>query len=197
MLHRHLVAWLRSFFVSDFGRPARGPAPLFAALAFVLVVIGVLVLQPWGMSSSAGPAPVGATEDCTVRSVQDGDTVTLACAAQERRVRLWGIDAPELGQGDWGRLACSGLTARLRKENVRLEVLDTDQYGRTVGRIWLGKTDIGLEQVHAGRAAVYREFNNSSEYTTAEAEARRAGRGIWEAPGAQQTPWLWRRLNPR
>lgn len=197
MSFRHLSAWLRSFFVGEYGRPPRGPASLFAAFALLLVVIGVLVLQPWGMSSSAGPAPVGATERCDVRSVQDGDTVTLDCGGQERRVRLWGIDAPELGQGDWGRLARTGLTARLRKADVRLEVLDTDRYGRTVGRIWLGDTDIGLEQVHAGRAAVYREYNDSPVYATAEAEARRAGRGIWESPGAQQTPWLWRRLNPR
>lgn len=197
MIRRQLAALLRSYFVGEFGRPPRRRGPLAAVLTLVLLAGGVLALQPWGGGGRAEPAPLGATEDCTVRSVQDGDTATLACTGGERRVRVWGIDAPELGQGDWGRMSRAGLATRLRNERVRLETVDTDQYGRTVGRIWLDGTDIGLEQVHAGRAAVYRPYNDNPDYTTAEAEARRALRGIWAAPGAQQTPWLWRRLNPR
>ena len=42
--------------------------------------------------------------------------------------------------------------ARLRGfgQQVRIEFADTDQYGRTVGKVWIGGTDANLEQVKRG-----------------------------------------------
>jgi endonuclease YncB( thermonuclease family) len=51
--------------------------------------------------------------------------------------------------------------------------------------------------VRQGQAVVYQQYNNVPAYLQAEAEARRAKRGIWAKPGSHQDPAAWRRLNPR
>lgn len=135
---------------------------------------------------------------CTVKSVYDGDTLTASCPSGEVKVRVFGIDAPEMGQEPWGdrsREAMRGLLPR--RDAIRLQVVDQDRYGRTVAKVLVNDRDVGLEMVHQGRAVVYEQYNDSPVYQQAETEARQAQRGIWEKPGSQQDPAAWRRLNPR
>jgi len=135
---------------------------------------------------------------CTVRSVFDGDTLAASCPDGEVRVRVFGIDAPEMGQEPWGDRSKEALRGLLpRRDSVRLRVMDQDRYHRTVAQVFAGERDVGLEMVRQGRARVYEQYNDSPVYQQAEAEARRARRGIWEKPGGQQDPATWRRLNPR
>ena len=135
---------------------------------------------------------------CSVKSVYDGDTLTASCPNGEVKVRVFGIDAPEMGQEPWGdrsREAFRGLLPRFG--SVRLRVVDEDRYGRVVAQVLVDQRDAGLEMVRQGRARVYEQYNDSPDYRQAEAEARRARRGIWEKSGSQQDPATWRRLNPR
>ena len=46
--------------------------------------------------------PEGAELSCTVKSVYDGDTLTASCPEGEVKVRMFGIDTPEMGQKPWG-----------------------------------------------------------------------------------------------
>lgn len=134
---------------------------------------------------------------CQVASVRDGDTLILSCLnGGTLRVRLWGVDAPELGQSSWGRQAHQYLSQRAVGE-VRVEPVDRDRYGRLVARLYRGPQDLGLDLVRAGWAEVYAPFNRRRDYLAARNEARQAGRGVWSAPGLQQTPWEWRNRNPR
>jgi endonuclease YncB( thermonuclease family) len=63
-----------------------------------------------------------------------------------------------------------------------------DQYGRLVGKILLDGKDINLEQVKAGMAWHYKEYQREQTpedrelYAAAEVEARRARRGLWQDP---------------
>ncbi|TCO82325.1 endonuclease YncB(thermonuclease family) [Plasticicumulans lactativorans] len=175
-------------------RRLRGwPAPF--ALAGV-AVLGYALLA--GAPPQAEALAAGRSLDCRVLEVHDGDTVTLRCERSVRRVRVWGIDAPELAQVPWGELARTALAVMLPPQTpVRLEVLDTDSYRRTVGRLWTGTRDLGLELVRAGRAAVYTRYNRDPVYQAAQAAARASRLGVWATPGAQQAPWTWRHLNPR
>lgn len=135
---------------------------------------------------------------CSVKSVYDGDTLTASCPNGEVKVRVFGVDAPEMSQEPWGdrsREAFRGLLPRFG--SVRLRVVDEDRYGRVVAQVLVDQRDAGLEMVRLGRARVYEQYNDSPDYRQAEAEARRARRGIWEKPGSQQDPATWRRLNPR
>lgn len=114
-------------------------------------------------------------------AVIDGDTLRIG----KERVRLFGVDAPELGQlcGEpEARISC-GLKAadwlRNRVEGRRLDcsVVDRDRYSRIVARCRIAGLDIGGALVEAGWATAYREYG--FDYVKAEARARAARRGMW------------------
>ena len=74
-----------------------------------------------------------------VRKVADGDTVTLVTRdGAKLRVRLYGIDAPEVWHGEklgqpYGEEAKRALAGKVLRKNVILTIQDTDQYKRMVG----------------------------------------------------------------
>lgn len=164
--------------------------------------IAVLTVAVFGISQfleepTAPLPPRGAELSCQVREIYDGDTLAMSCDKGKLKVRVWGIDAPEMGQRPWGDRARDQLQGLLSNGAIRVEVADTDRYGRTVARLYENGQDIGLALVRQGRAVVYRQYNNSPAYRKAQEQARREGLGIWSQPGAQQEPWEWRKVNPR
>lgn len=131
-------------------------------------------------------------------SVIDGDTIEI----QGARIRLHGIDAPESGQ--WcldgaaegyrcGQTAAFALADRISNRNVRCDLLDRDQYGRHIGRCFLGEDDLNEWLVRQGQAVANRRF--STEYVAAVEAARREAIGLWQ--GDFYLPWDWRRGDRR
>ena len=168
---------------------------VIGGLTVAIVALSYILHEPKVPSSALGR---GVELVCSVKSVYDGDTLTASCPDGEVKVRVFGIDAPEMGQEPWGDRSKEALRGLLpRRDSVRLRVMDQDRYNRTVAQVFAGERDVGLEMVRQGRAVVYEQYNDSPAYQEAEAEARRARRGIWEKPGGQQDPAAWRRLNPR
>lgn len=113
--------------------------------------------------------------------VVDGDTLVIA----GEKLRLHGIDAPELDQpcglngavwacGDWAR---EELAARVRGREVTCEAHQRDRYERLLVTCRVGRTDLAQSLVRDGVAFAYRRY--STAYVQDEAEARRAGRGLW------------------
>ncbi len=84
--------------------------------------------------------------------------------------------------------------ADLQRELVAaLTVKDTDRYGRSVGRVWAGATDVIAAMVRDGAAWVYRRYSQDRSLLQLEAEAKSARRGLWGLPEAERTPpWEWR-----
>jgi endonuclease YncB( thermonuclease family) len=131
-------------------------------------------------------------------SVQDGDTLVVLDRNQARhRVRIAGIDAPEKNQpfGDAARAHLSRLTA---DRSVELRCHKRDRYGREVCNVYVGKQDVGLEQVRQGYAWWYRDYareqrpQERADYAAAENNAKESHRGLWR--DAQPTPpWSWRK----
>lgn len=119
---------------------------------------------------------------CTSPTVHDGDT--LRCGSE--RVRLFGVDAPELRRG---KNPAEPLAYEARDELIRLtrgrvgcRFIDRDRYGRFVGRCWSeASPDINAALIRSGLATEYRRYSKGA-YATAEAEAERAGRGAWAKP---------------
>ena len=71
-------------------------------------------------------------------------------------------------------------------------VQDTDRYGRTVGRVYVGDLDVNAEMVKRGAAWVYRDY--AKDPSRLENEAKAAKRGLWALPEAQRCPpWDWRK----
>ncbi len=91
----------------------------------------------------AAASPGGAGR---VVAVTDGDTLTVAAAGARYRVRLYGIDAPEAGQR-FGPEAREALADLVLGEVVEVEVTGTDPFGRVVGVVTRGDTEVNLAMV--------------------------------------------------
>jgi endonuclease YncB( thermonuclease family) len=168
---------------------------VIGGLTVAVVAVSYFLHEPKAPLSATAK---GAELICTVKAVYDGDTLTASCPSGEVKVRMFGIDAPEMKQEPWGdrsREALRGLLPRFG--SISLRVMDQDRYGRTVAQVVAGERDVGLDMVRQGRAVMYEQYNDSPDYRQAQAEAKQARRGIWEKPGSQQDPATWRRLNPR
>jgi len=143
---------------------------------------------PTSGGQSASPSPVIAgrqTLSGRVVKVADGDTVTVLDATNtQHRIRLEGIDAPESHQ-DFGTQSKRNLSSLIFDRDVTVVYDKTDRYGRLVGKILLDGKDINLEQIKAGLAWHYKEYEREQApedreiYARAEDEARRARRGLW------------------
>jgi len=121
-----------------------------------------------------------------VVSVHDGATITVMIDKKLEKVRLIGIDVPELDQGPWGMEARDALRALVDSKTVRLETDITirDQYKRLLAYVYAGETLINLEMVRQGQAVLLTVPPNVAhleEYRKAQSEAREAGRGVWSA----------------
>jgi len=138
------------------------------------------------------PAPDTALRGQATR-ITDGDTFTLRYSSTEdERVRLHGIDAPERAQPH-GSAAGAALASLIEGREVRVEVVDRDNYGRLVGRIWVDDLDVNLAMVRDGHAWWYEYYaKDRHDLEQAEDAARRAQRGLW-AQRNPIPPWEWRR----
>ena len=164
-------------------RKFRSPSALKLALVFL---VGLLIFRlPDAVNEQAGtimPASIRVTR------VIDGDTIELA---DGRRIRLLGIDAPELGRNgssaeagaeasrDWLRQRIEGALVTLRYGPRRL-----DGYGRTLAWVLLpGGELINRALLESGHARLVTRFglpaDLSAELHSATARARVARRGIW------------------
>ena len=130
-----------------------------------------------------------------VEMINDGDTVTLLDTAGQRvRVRLVGIDAPELDQ-PMGRESRAALAAKLAGGIVRVEGDARDQHGRLLGTLRLADRDLNREMVAEGWAWAFTGFADDDDLIAAESAARRGRRGLWADP-QPQPPRQWRELHP-
>jgi endonuclease YncB( thermonuclease family) len=124
--------------------------------------------------------------------ITDGDTIRIG----EARIRLKGIDAPEMEQrcSRAGRSYACGETARralidlVSGENVRCRAAGRDRYQRILARCKVEGKDIGTQMVESGWAVSY-----GRDYDAEEARAQERGVGLWE--GEFERPQDWRREN--
>lgn len=125
--------------------------------------------------------------EATVTRVSDGDTlwVRLAAGGEPRKLRIEGIDAPEICQrgGVESRQALEKLVA---KQKVTVTVSRKDDHGRGLAKIQVGGQDVGAAMVSQGQAWSYRWRRNPGPYSAQEADARRARRGLFADPGAER-----------
>jgi endonuclease YncB( thermonuclease family) len=156
-------------------RPARRFAVLVLAAVAGLVLVAVL--------DRANPVSV------TGRArLADGDSLEIG----NTRVRLVGIDAPELDQTcersgqDWdcGRAARETLSALIGGTPIACTGTENDQYGRLLAVCRVGGTELNAAMVEAGLAL------DGGGYGAQERRARDARKGLWA--GSFLTPRQWR-----
>ena len=111
--------------------------------------------------------------------VADGDTCTILLDGNEtRRIRFYGIDAPESGQ-DFGKKAKDYCSNLIFGKVLKVIALDTDRFGRTVGKVYVDNIYVNLEMVKAGFAWHYTYYSKDSDLAEAEKEARSKKLGLW------------------
>jgi len=183
-LHRAMPAWAN-------GR--RNPLPRRRRLGWrtwIVILIGIVSVALYAVLPDAPFSLDGPPLTGSVERVVDGDTIDIA----GQRIRLPGLDAPEWNQtcrtADGAAWACGATAARRMRELTRGRSLSCypeghDRYGRLLAVCRDGKVDIAQAMVADGLATA------TSRYASAEAEARRARRGLWQ--GRFDIPAEWRR----
>ena len=155
-----------------------------AASVFTVVIL---------LSACAEPIsePPTQTETTAVRliKVTDGDTIRVMYRGREERVRLIGVDTPEVPwYGDSGE--CFGVEAarfakrRLEGRLLRLEfgAVRRDHYGRLLAYVYVDDELFNLTLVRLGYAAADPVSPNTRLaplFARAEARARATGEGLW------------------
>ncbi|NLV55403.1 MAG: thermonuclease family protein [Acidimicrobiales bacterium] len=171
--------------------PGRAVRPV--ARAVLVIVAAALATAVAGGAAGCG-GTTGPPGRAVVIDVIDGDTVEVRVAGRSETVRLLGIDTPETvapGQP----VDCYGPEASARTKellppgtavDVRRDVEARDRFGRLLA--YVTRVDDGLlvnrSLVADGYARVLSIEPNTAlrrELADAQAEARRAGRGLWNA----------------
>jgi endonuclease YncB( thermonuclease family) len=152
-----------------------------SGLLFVAALV-LLTTAPVRAEILAGPAN-GLDED--------------SIAVGGERVRLWGIDAPDLGQTcnrggkPWacGRDSARALERLVGGKMVRCLVILRDKMRRlVVGDCTLGGESLSRWMIVNGYAVM--NTRQTDAYAKEEAEAREAKRGVWGS--TFDPPWEWR-----
>ncbi len=114
--------------------------------------------------------------------VIDGDTIKQG----KTRIRLYGIDAPELKQKcegkngkkwDCGQVAKNRLNQTIYGKQVLCKTKGKDRYKRTVAICYVDGADVNEHMVREGLAESYSQY--SDKYDLAEEYARSNKKGIW------------------
>lgn len=123
-----------------------------------------------------------------VLSVYDGDTFSIRLGGLPDKVRLLGIDAPELHQARWGIAARARLAHLVMGRDVRLELDEKkprDAYGRLLAYVYVNDTMVQKDLLLQGLAVAKSYGKAPRGFETLDIvmkEARRRKLGIWNDP---------------
>jgi endonuclease YncB( thermonuclease family) len=136
---------------------------------------------------------VAATEAAEVVAVVDGDTIDVKTSAGEARVRIIGIDTPEIGR-DGAAGDCYAIEARdfldellygraveLRSDSTQG---DADKYGRLLRHVDVDGQSAATLAIAAGAGYEYtydKPYAGQTEHLAAEAAASDEHVGLWGA----------------
>ena len=149
-----------------------------------------------GGSAAEGKAQPREILEGKIIQVYDGDTATLLTPEGDTKykIRFYGIDAPEAAQ-QGGGASRDALADMILGRNVRVEVANTDQYGRAVGKVYVDGKFVNFEMVKLGHAWHYVAYaRDEPEFALAELAARRARLGLWNAQNPTP-PWEYRKTH--
>ena len=137
-----------------------------------------------------------------VERVSDGDTVVaLTANGTKLRLRLLGIDAPEVAHGTkpaqpFGQEARDYIEHLIDGKTVRVDAYGPDRYNRVLAVVWEGQANVNLLVVAMGYAEMYRGAPCQvycRELEEAEAKARRDRVGMWAQGDKYESPAEFRK----
>lgn len=159
-----------------------------AQSAIKLIAWVLLILMTFQATAATRQAQSG-----VVTRVVDGDTlwVKTSGAQQALKVRLQGIDAPEICQPG-GVQAREALKRRVLGQSVTVTSGAHDDDGRTVGTLHMQGQDMARWLVAQGHAWVYSYRHKKGPYADELRQAQLARRGVFSDVAAEE-PRLFRK----
>ena len=151
----------------------------------VTLIVAALATTPpiaaTAQRDAAGPPRqdlVGRHVEARVVRIADGDTLEAIPVGESRpiRIRLQGVDAPELGEV-FSREAMALVRSLLFDQRVRVEGHDIDRYGRLIARMIRGDADASVHLVRAGLAC--HAYAYDAALAREESQARAGRVGFW------------------
>jgi len=140
-----------------------------------------------------------------VTRVFDGDTIQVEGSGLSFKIRLVGIDSPEMGRKKqknqpYSRQAKEKLIRLADKKNIFIKQYGTGSYNRVLAEVFVNTTNINLEMVRSGLAEVYQgkpaKGLDTKAYFQAQKAAKRYTKGMWSQGSAYKSPRQWRKENP-
>ena len=169
-----------------------------------LVVIYFCLTLLLGCSDRTGETNLISAKVTRVISGQTVE-VLLTDTSEVAKVRIIGIDAPDLRQDPWGEAAKDRLTELVMAMPVELEleesdrfINDRDRFNRLPAHIWQNQTLIGQQLVKEGCVLANDRYEHSYSKLMQESQeyARALGYGIWNPKLAMRyTPSQFRSMN--
>lgn len=159
----------------------------------VLVFAGCEVVGPFSSGSPPSPSTSPSMLTVAVAAVVDGDTIRVRLGGVVERVRILGLDTPEVDPSNrtpacYGEEASAFAEERLGGRTVRLELDPTqderDQYGRLLAHVFVDGELFAASVIAGGYGIHYvhdRPSLHATELEAAEAVARRTVAGLWSA----------------
>jgi len=132
-----------------------------------------------------------------VSKVSDGDTIWILQDNKKIKVRLLGIDAPEMNQ-DFGKNSQEILHNLIANRMVTIIGNKQDRYQRLIGKVSFEGKDINLLMVMHGAAWHYKKYQSDQSqqdqilYANEELKARQEQKGLWQNLNPVP-PWEWRK----
>lgn len=158
-----------------------------------------------GLSACQGAPDLERSPQAQVTRAITGDTLEVQRLDQPNaileKVRLLGIDAPDLRQTPWGPQSQTQLSQWVVGKPVRLEFINPprDRRNRLLAYVWQGDMLVNEALVNNGLALVSPRANGSpyeQKLRHAQSEARTLGRGLWDPQQPLRTaPAEFRKTN--
>ena len=139
-----------------------------------------------------------------IAKVTDGDTIRI----EEKKIRFFGIDAPEKKQQcskPWltisfisfnknypcGQISTDKLKKKINNKLLICKWTNKDRYKRYIAECFKDKTNVNAWMVRNGYAVAYRKY--SKKFVSQEIFAKKEKLGLWS--GTFMMPWDYRKNN--
>ena len=170
-----------------------------------ILILSVIPLA-YGIKERYSPdVKKGTGNTVRVEKIYDGDTLAAFVDGHFEKIRLIGIDAPELDQRPWGKKAKKCLETLMAAADsmisLEYDLEQRDKYGRILAYIWTkdGKM-MNEEMLKKGCAVIFTippNIKYVERFRAAQKKAHELEAGIWGENGLRERPFDYRKEHPR